>query len=397
MSQMSPDYNQAAAVDVSGIWITRYVGFSAFTILIWDHVKYIWKRPKAPVIYLFFINRYLLPLSFVVNLVAYTLPSWGPKSCENYVRYEGVMTALGIEIVGLMMLIRIYVLYERSLWIAGGVAFILLAETVTNVWLLVNASAVPHWDVANQGPSYQIHSCSMIFGGGHAAAPASAWLPLLYETIVFNLTLYKTLTSLIGCTPGYLLRTIRRDNWKLTVRETLRKLRSGQPGSILRIICRDGLLYYASARVGIQNVVAQFELLITITMMSRITLSLKRNGNSEDAYDSDGIPLSTRKRPRSFSFSPRGGRGRLPDTQFWIPPALSPNYSEPGSGIQTPEAEDALNHTRDILTAELHGQLELQKLSPVADRQLRHVGMNQPCINTLPKLQCICVFCSRAS
>ncbi|KZP29656.1 hypothetical protein FIBSPDRAFT_177503 [Athelia psychrophila] len=88
MSQMSPSDRQAA-VDVSGIWITRYVGFSAFAILIWDHiitfpdeVKYIWKRPKKPVIYLFFINRYLIPLSFVVNLVAYTLQSWDQRLRE---------------------------------------------------------------------------------------------------------------------------------------------------------------------------------------------------------------------------------------------------------------------------------------------------------------------------
>ncbi|KZP29657.1 hypothetical protein FIBSPDRAFT_851256 [Athelia psychrophila] len=133
--------------------------------------------------------------------------------------------------------------------------------------------------------------------------------------------------------------------------------------------------------------------------MSRITLSLKRSGHvaSKGAYDSDDIPLSTRRRPRSSSFSPRGARGRLPDTQFWIPPVLSPNYSEPASGIQTPEAENVLNHTRDTLAAELHGRLELQKLSPVAGRQPRHAGVHQSCINILPKLQCMCDLCSRAS
>ncbi|KAG2123712.1 hypothetical protein BD769DRAFT_1389115 [Suillus cothurnatus] len=50
-------------------------------------------------------NQYLTPLGFIINLVAYNLPSW---SDTHFVRYEGAMTAIGIEIVGLMMLLRLH-------------------------------------------------------------------------------------------------------------------------------------------------------------------------------------------------------------------------------------------------------------------------------------------------
>ncbi|KAF7966745.1 hypothetical protein HWV62_37223 [Athelia sp. TMB] len=53
------------------------------------------------------------------------------------------MTALGIEIVGLMMFIRllsrIYAVFAGSKWISGSVALLLVAETAMNAYLLANA------------------------------------------------------------------------------------------------------------------------------------------------------------------------------------------------------------------------------------------------------------------
>lgn len=62
---------------------TIYVGLVGFTILVWDHlvtsgdeIEFIWKGRKGILVYLFLLNRYLTPLVFIINLVAYTLPSW---------------------------------------------------------------------------------------------------------------------------------------------------------------------------------------------------------------------------------------------------------------------------------------------------------------------------------
>jgi hypothetical protein len=63
--------------------ITIYVGIVGFTILVWDHlitsgdeIEFIWKGRKGILVYLFLLNRYLTPLGFIINLVAYNLPSW---------------------------------------------------------------------------------------------------------------------------------------------------------------------------------------------------------------------------------------------------------------------------------------------------------------------------------
>ena len=58
----------------------------------------------------------------------------------------------------------------------------------------------------------------MVFHAQPSAASGSAWIPLLYDTVVLILTLYRTLPSL---------------RWRET-----------QAGDIVRVILRDGILYY---------------------------------------------------------------------------------------------------------------------------------------------------------
>jgi hypothetical protein len=77
--------------------------------------------------------------------------SWHCPSCQHFVRYEGAMTAIGIEIVGLMMLIRWNLLFpSQKASTADKVyrviamyrdqrAFIALAVFLLLVWVAVTA------------------------------------------------------------------------------------------------------------------------------------------------------------------------------------------------------------------------------------------------------------------
>lgn len=74
---------QTISQDLTETRQTIYVGIVGFTILIWDHlvtsgdeIEFIWQGRKGIFVYLFLLNRYLTPLGFIVNLVAYNLPSW---------------------------------------------------------------------------------------------------------------------------------------------------------------------------------------------------------------------------------------------------------------------------------------------------------------------------------
>ncbi|RPD62481.1 hypothetical protein L227DRAFT_609683 [Lentinus tigrinus ALCF2SS1-6] len=248
---------------------TFYVGLASFTVLVWDHlvtlpdeIEYIWKRQKGPLIWLFFINRYLTPLGFIVNLIAYLSDLFTP---EVNVRS---MTVIGINTTALMMLLRVYAMYEKRKSIVLFVGLIFCVEFGTNAWLLTHGVAVRH--------TAGIHACTMIFDSDRvkgAIASASAWLPLIYDTIVLALTLWRA-------HPG---------KHRVTV------------GRIMRIMVKEGLLYYSviftitfiltlmivSAPDGLKNITAQTEYLMTVAMMSRITLHLKKQ--MHDGWDSYGL------------------------------------------------------------------------------------------------------------
>ncbi|KAJ7457645.1 hypothetical protein B0H11DRAFT_2243400 [Mycena galericulata] len=257
MSQTVPTvYN-----DVSDTIRTNFVGFASFTILVWDHVltfsdevEFIWKGRKGPIIYLFLFNRYFTPLGFMVNLYAYLSPAW---------TVEGCTVAIAVEVVGLMMLLRINALYPTRRWISAVLGALLVVETCINIWLISRGEPVLH----NRASG--VHACSMVFDPeiSHAAS-ASAWYPLMYDSIVFALTVNRTLPS----------------------------IRKKEAGYIVKKLLEDGLLYYSvifsitfvltfmivGAPPGTKNICAQMEQLITVAMMSRITLSLKKAGRQGD-------------------------------------------------------------------------------------------------------------------
>jgi len=265
------DTNNTIDQDFENSVLTQYVGVASFTMLVWDHiitfsdeVEYLWKGGKGLAVYLFFLNRYLIPLSFIVNLWAYFSTSWTLRSCGHFVRYEGSMTMIGISIVFLMMFLRIRALYARFLSIQAFVFALFLIFVGINAYVLSHGIPVHH-------PSYPlVDSCTMIVDPkvGRVLASSTAWLPLLYDTVVISLTVYRTASSVY-------------------TRST---------SNLFSVLFREGLLYYSvictitlvltiminSTGQSIRNVASQLHLCLTVAMMSRITLHLRRFANSPD-------------------------------------------------------------------------------------------------------------------
>lgn len=268
----SPDTLAAIEEDLSTIYSTILVGFAGFTVLIYDHlitfadeVRYIWYTSRGPFTYLFLTNRYLIPLGFIINLYAY-LSDWNPETCARYVRYEGAMTVIGINIVGLMMFLRVRALYGKNMIVVCSVASLLALEFGVNAWLLTHGIPVGHI-----GPRYP---CTMVFDANLTKiAAASAWLPLLYDTAVMGLTAHKAYRT--------------------------RSLHGYFHSQILQTMLAEGMIYYsvifsitltlaimiAVSPPGIQNITAQLELLLTVAMMSRVTIDLKKHAKDHVHYD----------------------------------------------------------------------------------------------------------------
>jgi len=240
------------------------MGVASVTVLLYDHllslsdeIEYVWKGKKGPLVYLFFVNRYVTPLGFMINLLAYFSPLWSTELCSQFIPYEGSMTMVGITIAAIMMLIRVYAMYCRTMAVVWVVFVLLVVQVSVNAWLLTKATAVQH---IKGGP---VHSCTGIFDPylNPAASSASAYIPLVYDSTVFVLVIWRTLPS-----------------------------RQGNASRILTVLRNDAFLYYgvifsvtlvltlmiAFADPGIQNITAQLQLLLTVTMMSKISIHLKK-------------------------------------------------------------------------------------------------------------------------
>ncbi|KAH8994137.1 hypothetical protein EDB86DRAFT_1286090 [Lactarius hatsudake] len=286
--------------------LTKCFGVASFTILVWDHiitfpdeVELIWKGGKGLVVYLFFLNRYIIPLSFIVNLCAY-FGLVGSDSCHHFVRFEGSMTILilarphGNLWIYDTVYPRVRALYARQLVVQAIVIAIFLAFVGVNSYLLTRGIPVPHALAT---------SCTMIIDPDVPAwiASSTAWLPLLYDTVVVSLTLYQTRGALYSA--------------------------SKSTGEIFRVMLREGLLYYSaictvtlaftimiiSADPSVRNITAQLELCLTVAMMSRITLHLKRFGHGDTVISSYAARPHDRSLP-PFVARPHRPSRRRPET-----------------------------------------------------------------------------------
>lgn len=179
------------------------------------------------------------------------------------------------------MFLRIRALYRRVLAGKVFVILILLSYIGVNSWLLTRGIPVHH-------PAYPlVDSCTTIIDPRVGPiASSTAWLPLLYGTVVVGLTLYRT----------------------------VRALYTQSAGQILRVMLQEGLLYYSvicavtltltiaavSANQSVRGTTAQLELCLTVTMMSRITLRPGRFANSTTTVHAEDTRwhVSRHRRPR---------------------------------------------------------------------------------------------------
>ncbi|KAF9241074.1 hypothetical protein BU15DRAFT_45116 [Melanogaster broomeanus] len=301
-------------------FLPRWWPSSGFTVLVWDHlitfvdeVELVWRGKKGLLVYLFLLgNRYLTPLGFIVNLVAHLR-----NSCQHFVRYEGAMTNIGIQVAGLMMFLRVRAIYNKKKEVVWSVMLLFLVW-VGVTCLAAHARASMIFDPSVSDVTIlRIHVVLANHPGNRSkVASASAWLPCLYDTYVFALILKKTITVLRKEEAGHVARTLLADAM----------LYYG-------IICAVNLvlaLMIVYAPKGLKNITAQLTvidllrlhifLVLThyqVAMMSRITINLKKqalHGPTDQGlstgtivYPSSrsraGTQSSNRYLPNSLAFS----------------------------------------------------------------------------------------------
>ncbi|KLO09381.1 hypothetical protein SCHPADRAFT_943676 [Schizopora paradoxa] len=264
-SLASPSLSKESRLSHLHLIATNYVGLASYVVLIYDHVltfpdevQFMWKGNKGPIVYLFFFNRYFFPFAFIINLFAYLSRALNPSQCKRFVRYEGSCVILGLAIAGLVMSLRVNALYLGSKRIQAFLAAIWIGMISVSIWLLSRGYPVPRL--------HGEYGCSMIFDptlGGWAAASSAA--PLMFDSCIVILTLCRT----------------------------LRAVRSHLASKLVKTLFEDGVLYFGSifatnlaltimivkSPPGLKNILGQFAEVITVTMISRLCIHLRKVGS----------------------------------------------------------------------------------------------------------------------
>lgn len=179
------------------------------------------------------------------------------------------MTFLGVAVAFIIMGFRVSALYGGNISVIVFLGVIYIAVFGTSVWLLSSGEPEPH------GP--EIPGCTMIFGPKIKNSWGSlwAWMPLAYDTVVVVLVL-----RLLR------IRALRTHKW-------------GR-GRLVSALITDGLLYYSvicaanltlgimihTAPLEVKFIAAQFQGVITVVMMSRITLNVREHMVVDPRYPS---------------------------------------------------------------------------------------------------------------
>ncbi|KAJ7617119.1 hypothetical protein FB45DRAFT_222645 [Roridomyces roridus] len=212
-----------AAQILTDIQISRVLILVPFTIICYDYiltfdheVSRFWRRPLTWGSFFFHINRYSSLLGTIPLVFQYTMTTRDPGKysvCNALRLYHQYFALISQILVGIILLIRTYALYERSKRILAFMILVVCGVIVSSLisFTKTDRKALPPLAASFACPFGQLNAQRIHL--------AESWTGLLvFDVMIFSLTLYKI----------------------LVVHHDAR----AQPGSLLRTLLRDGTMYF---------------------------------------------------------------------------------------------------------------------------------------------------------
>ncbi|TDL24218.1 hypothetical protein BD410DRAFT_786315 [Rickenella mellea] len=229
MSALSPEQIQLLTSEYQSYYLIRYAYLSALTILVYDYlltlnleIKQVWKQKFTGASFLFMLNRYIFPLSILLEMIAASFPLSNsvrpPIHCGGVYRLADILTLIFTTVTALLIFtLRTWAIYMRSWIILIIVGLFALAKESMNIATLVSET------------SFVTLTPILPRCGGSRTdlyASASGYLSIAFDSVVFWLTFYKT------------------------IRSTLRMRKLGMTGTLTYWILRDGTIVFSPVLAG---------------------------------------------------------------------------------------------------------------------------------------------------
>ncbi|TFY70477.1 hypothetical protein EVG20_g2506 [Dentipellis fragilis] len=337
----SGNYGTPATVEnLHQILIGKYFFLGTLTMLLYDHiltlpaeVQTVWKKKKTYVLCLFLfvgpfygvIVRYYALFAVIIVAFGFFSTEMTRERCAHWMLFLPLGVTVPLMLFpGILMLIRVYALYNRNKVVLFGLSTILLAQTIAGIWQYSVSGGTPAPDPID---NYEFHFCIYLppkkLG---RTASMYVFMELGYDTLIFFLTLGRT---------SYMF-------WR-------HQGRGPSSRSLLDNLIRDGAFYFAVifsinltwvvmilyAPTGLRAISSIPSACITTVMICRITLNLRvtvygpprideRTGNANE------IPLSKLRSLRS----PRAANFTTPVPRDF--PSVSPPRRDKGKDRDSP-------------------------------------------------------------
>ncbi|KAI0360819.1 hypothetical protein OH77DRAFT_727570 [Trametes cingulata] len=231
--------------------------FYDIAITFGDEVEKIWKQRFTGATVLWFLNRYLSPLGYIVIIVSFHDPSWSKATCQRYVLYPEVLKIFTATAVGLIFILRLYSIYSKRNIILYGFGTLLIAMLAVKIWAFTDGTML-------ELPPGLV-GCILTGKSSPGDRIIYTWVAeLVFDSVVFFATLYRTI-------------------------QLYRRTLIGEALSLITVIMRDGIMYFAAIFVSnlvtvlififatpdLKVINASFSTLITSLMVSRLMLNLR--------------------------------------------------------------------------------------------------------------------------
>ncbi|CAK5284960.1 unnamed protein product [Mycena citricolor] len=308
----------ASGADVHDQFVTSAFDILSFTLIVYDYlltldweVARYWGTPFSWPTFFYYLNRYLTLLGNSSILVDYV---WGgqltPAKIAAYVMSSRRRWFSDEIIVGIMLVLRTYALYERSIRALAAMLIFAAAVLAIAIWATIVAPDT------NQAALQLFSGCN--FGTPHIAGVylAIAWSCVTaFDALIFGMTVARVLT---------------------------RPVHSRRPGAdLFSVMLRDGAVYFAF--MTLMNV-ANVLVLILGSDFGRETVTTLTNAFSSLAITR--LMLSLRDPAREHM------SGRLSSSQ-----------GETGESLESPAME--LDSLAPGLTDQLAWERSMTRSAPV--------------------------------
>ncbi|KAH9896724.1 hypothetical protein C8Q73DRAFT_789048 [Cubamyces lactineus] len=231
--------------------------FYDIAITFGDEVEKIWKQRFTGATVLWFLNRYLSPLGYIVVIVSFQDPGWSKATCQRYVLYPEVLKVFTATAVGIIFILRLYSIYAKRTAILYGFGGLLAAELAVKIWAFTDGTML------ELPPGFV--GCILTGRSSPGDRIFYTWVAeLVFDSVIFFATIYRTITL-----------------YRRTV--------IGEAQSLITVIMRDGVMYFTAifasnlvtvlififATPDLKVINASFSTLITSLMVSRLMLNLR--------------------------------------------------------------------------------------------------------------------------